>query len=107
VEGDLSKVTPKIISEAHRKGDALSGEILVEAGIALGALLAGMVNLVNPEKIILGGGIAQAGDVLFDSIRATISTRAMSVLAENVEIVPAKLGIDAGIVSGAALIFGA
>ncbi|MCM8815863.1 MAG: ROK family protein [Candidatus Omnitrophica bacterium] len=72
---------------------------------ALGAFLAGMVNMLNPDRIILAGGIAQAGEILFSTVRKTIKERAMRVLSETVEVVPAGLGNDSGIVSGAALVF--
>lgn len=104
-ENDLSKITPKMISEAYQKGDKLAEETWIEVATALGAFLAGIVNLLNPDRIILAGGIAQAGEILFETVRKTIHERAMKVLSKNVEIVPAELGIDAGIISGAALIF--
>jgi glucokinase len=104
VNNDLSKITPKIISEAWEKGDALAEETWIEVGTALGAHLAGLVNLVNPDRIILGGGIAQAGEILFATVRKIISERSMKVLSRNVTVVSAGLGTDAGIVSGAALI---
>lgn len=105
VDNDLSKITPKIISEAYQKGDKLAKETWVETASVLGAFLAGIVNLLNPDRIILAGGIAQAGEILFDTVKKTIRERAMNVLAETVEIVPAGLGVDAGIISSASLVF--
>ncbi len=105
VDNDLSRITPKIISEAYQKGDKLAEEIWIEMATALGAFLAGIVNLLNPDRIILAGGIAQTGEILFSTVRKTIRERAMKVLAETVEVVPAGLGVDAGIVSGASLVF--
>jgi glucokinase len=102
---DFSRITPKMISDASKQGDELARETWNEVGTALGALLAGLVNLVNPDRIILGGGIAQAGEILFTPVRRTIAERAMKVLVKTVEVVPAGLGTDAGIVAGAALIF--
>ena len=105
VKGNLGNITPQIISEASDKGDELACQIWKDVGVCLGALFAGLVNLVNPDRIIIGGGVAQAGEVLFEPIRKTISERTMNPLAQNVQVVPAGLGTDAGIISGAALIF--
>ena len=106
VEGNLNKITPKIISEAYLKGDWLAKSIWTDVGICLGAMFTSLVNLLNPERIIIGGGISQAGKILFDTVEKTIKERAMKKLSENLKVLPAGLGIDAGIISGAALVFG-
>ncbi|MCM8759585.1 MAG: ROK family protein [Candidatus Omnitrophica bacterium] len=102
---NLSELTPIIISDAYQKGDKLAEEVWIEMATALGAFLAGLVNMLNPDRIILAGGIAQAGEILFQTVRKTIQERSMKVLSQTVEVVPAGLGNDAGIVSGAALVF--
>lgn len=102
---NLSELTPRIISDAYQKGDKLAEEVWIEMATALGAFLAGLVNMLNPDRIILAGGIAQAGEILFQTVRKTIQERSMKVLSQTVEVVPAGLGNDAGIVSGAALVF--
>ncbi|HPO51830.1 MAG TPA: ROK family protein, partial [bacterium] len=102
---NLSDITPKLISEAYLKKDELAREVWIEMATALGAFLAGMVNMLNPDRIILAGGIAQAGDILFETVRKTIKERSMKVLSATVQVVPAGLGTDAGIISGAALVF--
>ncbi|HOL36179.1 MAG TPA: ROK family protein [bacterium] len=102
---NLSEITPKLISEAYQKDDKLARQVWIEMATALGAFLAGMVNMLNPDRIILAGGIAQAGEILFDTVRKTIQERSMKVLSASVQVVPAGLGTDAGIISGAALVF--
>ena len=103
VKGDLKKITPEIIAEAARKGDRFARQIWVDIGNKVGIGLAGVVNLLNPEKIIIGGGVAGAGKILFDSIKKTVSARAMKLPAGTVKIVKAKLGCDAGIIGAATL----
>jgi len=103
--GEIEKITPKIISEAYKKGDKLAEEIWIDVGVCLGAMFASLVNLINPDRIVIGGGISQVGEVLFDTVKKTIRERTMKKLSENVEVFPAGLGVDAGIISGAALIF--
>jgi glucokinase len=105
VNGDLSKITPKTISEAYNNGDEFAKEIWIDVGICLGAMFSGLVNLLNPDIIIIGGGISQAGKILFDTVEKTIKERAMKILCKDLKVVPAGLGIDAGIVSAGALIF--
>jgi glucokinase len=59
---------------------------------------------LNPEKIIIGGGVADAGDILFNPIKETIQKRAMKIQREAVEIVPAQLGNTAGVIGASLLI---
>ena len=63
-----------------------------------------MINLLNPDYVVMGGGIAGAGRVLFDAVRAVVRQRAMSVQARQVRIVPASLGNDAGLIGAAILV---
>lgn len=104
VKGDLSKITPEIISEADRIGDKFAKKVWIDVGEKIGIGLAGVVNLLNVEKIIIGGGVAEAGKVLFDSIKRTVSQRAMKLPAKTVRIVKAKLGYDAGLIGAATLV---
>ena len=104
VEGDLSKITPEIISEAYRKGDKFAKKVWIDVGEKIGIGLAGVVNLLNVEKIVIGGGVAEAGKILFDSIKRTINMRAMKLPAKTVKVVKAKLGYDAGLIGAATLV---
>jgi len=73
-------------------------------GKKLGLGLTGIVNLLNLDVIIIGGGVAQAGKVLFASVRQTISKRAMSVQSKRIKIFRAKLGNDAGLIGAGLLV---
>jgi hypothetical protein len=70
----------------------------VGVGTKLGVSLAGIVNLLNPDCIVIGGGVAKAGRLLFDTVNKTIGERAMPVHAKAVKVVAAKLGYDAGMI---------
>jgi glucokinase len=105
VEGDLGKVTPEFISRAALKGDKLAIEIWNEVGRYIGVALSGLVNLLNPEVIIIGGGVAKADSLVFDPIRQTIKERAMRMPAKMVRVVPAKLGKDAGMIGAGILVW--
>ena len=104
VAGDISKITPEIISEAAEAGDKFAQNVWEGVGEKIGIGLAGVVNLLNLEKIVIGGGIAEAGRVLFDSIKKTIHERAMKLPAKTVRIVKARLGYDAGVIGAATLV---
>ena len=96
-------LSPLLISRAARLGDKLSIQIWKEIGGYLGLALTSVVNLLNPERIIIGGGVAKAGAFLFDSVRKTIRDRALNISAKSVRVVMARLGENAGIVGAAVL----
>ncbi|MDD2688562.1 MAG: ROK family protein [Candidatus Omnitrophica bacterium] len=70
----------------------------------LGLALCGVVNLLNLDAIIIGGGVANAGEVLLDRVKKAINEQAMSVQAKQVKIFKAKLGNDAGLIGAAILV---
>lgn len=96
-------ITPQIVYEAAQQGDPVAKRIFNIVGNWLGIALANVVNLINPEIIIIGGGVAQAGDILLEPVRETIKQRALKIAADAVRIVPAELGESAGVV-GASLL---
>ena len=102
--GRLDRLTPEVIDQACESGDRLALETWRRAGERIGLILAGAVNLLNPDRIVIGGGLAKAGRWLFDPIRETVRRRAMRGIG-RVQILPAKLGPSAGII-GAALLIG-
>lgn len=102
VDGWLERITPEVIDRACELGDRLARETWRRAGERIGLILVDTVNLLNPDRIVIGGGLAKAGHWLFDPIRETVRRRAMRGIG-RVPIVPAKLGTSAGII-GAALL---
>ncbi|MCK5305526.1 MAG: ROK family protein [Candidatus Omnitrophica bacterium] len=103
VEGKLNMLTPKIVSEAAILKDKAAILVWQKTGQYIGVALSGLINLLNPEVIIIGGGVSLAGKPLFDSIRKTVFERAMPNPASKVKIVPAKLGEDAGVIGASIL----
>ena len=102
VDHQIDRVTPEIIDRACEMGDRLARETWEQAGQKIGLALANVVNLLDPDRIVIGGGIAKAGPWLFGPIRATLRARTMRALP-SVPVVPAKLGTSAGLI-GAALL---
>lgn len=103
VRNNLSLITPEVISYAANRNDKLAVAFWQEIGKRIGIILSGVINLLNPERIIIGGGVANVGAILFKSIRDTIDERALPIPKRTVKIVKAKLGADAGIFGAAAL----
>lgn len=98
-----SPVTPRIVAEAAKMGDEVAKRIFEINGYWIGIAMASLVNILNPEVIIVGGGVAQAGDLILDPIRNVIKERALSIPAETVKVVAAELGESAGIIGSSLL----
>lgn len=105
VNNKKEDITPKIISDAYKMGDRVATDIWIDVGVCLGALFTGLVNLLNPDIIIIGGGISRRVEIMFETIEKKIKEQAMAKLTENVKVIQSQLGSDAGIVSAAGLIF--
>ena len=99
-----NEMTPYIVAEAAKQGDVVAKRIFTTMGEYIGLGLTSVVNLLNPEKIIIGGGVADAGEILLGPIKETILKRAMPISGAAVEIVPAKLGNTAGVIGASLLI---
>jgi len=99
-----AQITLEKISALAAKHNRRARVFWQQVGEDLGLALSGVVNLLNLEVIVLGGGIAQAGPVLFESVRKTILSRAMAVQARRVKVLKAKLGVDAGVIGAGYLV---
>jgi glucokinase len=99
---DLNRITPELIHQAAIEGDEIAQEIFDQAGFYIGIAVASIIAAVGPRRVVIGGGVAQAGDLLLDPIRRTVDERVFMVPREKVMIVPAELGVHAGLI-GAAL----
>lgn len=97
------EITPYIVAKAAEAGDPVAKRIFEIVGTYIGMGLVSVINLLNPEKVIIGGGVAEAGDLLLDPIRKTIKERAMVVAGNSVEIVRAELGNSAGVIGASML----
>jgi glucokinase len=102
VDYDLNRITTRVIAEAANAGDAIAQGIYATAGFYIGIAVSNVLAAVGPRKVVIGGGVAQAGDLLLEPIRRTVDERVFIMPKEQVEILPAELGPYAGLV-GAAL----
>jgi len=103
VEGDLSKLTSLLVFKAAKAGDELALRIFRETGFYIGLVITSLINIVNPELVVIGGQVAEAGDLLFAPIREYVAKTVS--LVPPPQIVPAMLGSDAGTVGAAGMVF--
>ncbi len=101
VEGEIENITAEEVSLAAQGGDSLASEVILKAATYLGVGMVNLVNIFNPEMIIVGGGMAKMGDLLLNPARQVVRERAFSLSAQAVRIVPAQLGDDAGVLGAA------
>jgi len=96
-------ITLKRLDSLARRGNGKALRIWKDVGRKLGAALTGVVNLLNPDVIIIGGGVSKAGELVLRPLKKEIKARAMKDQASHVKVVRAKLGDNAGII-GASLL---
>jgi glucokinase len=104
VDGELSRLTAQTVYEAITRGDAYARGVMNETAIFLGVGLANLVNTLNPEMIVIVGGVTRAGKHLFVPLRAEVRRRAFESAVDACTIVPGVLPETAG-VTGAAGVF--
>ncbi|MCC6698734.1 MAG: ROK family glucokinase [Candidatus Hydrogenedentes bacterium] len=99
--GDPALIDGKMISDALQQGDEFAAWVMRETAIWLGTGIGSLINLLNPEMVVLCGGMIAAGDVLFDPIRETALAQSFEVPGQRAQIVPAGLGADSGVIGAA------
>ncbi|MFZ5767091.1 MAG: ROK family protein, partial [Bacillota bacterium] len=99
----VSPLTAAAVVEAVRQGDALAARVWEETMRYLAAGVVSAVHAFNPDVVVIGGGLAAAGDLLFEPVRRLVREGGMPYLVRELEIRPAALGRDAGVVGAAAL----
>jgi glucokinase len=100
-EGNLDTVTAKLVAQAAERGDWEARVILDQAMAYLGVGMANLVNLLNPQLLVIGGGLSKMGERLFEPVRRTIGLRAFASSAQAVEVRLAQLGDDVGLLGAA------
>ena len=105
VNGKIADITAREVATAAQQGDALANDVIKHVATYLGVGMVSLVNIFNPEMIIVGGGVASVGDLLFEPARQIVKERAFPVSAAAVRIVTTELGNDAGLVGAAHFAF--
>ena len=87
--GDGGGLTLGAVIDLAAEGDVRCRRALSDAGREIGIAIAGLCNLINPERVVIGGVLSRAGDLVLDPIRASIRRYAVQAASESVEVVPA------------------
>ncbi len=95
---DGARIDAALVARAADAGDSACRALLERAWVAIGAMCGSIVNALNPEVIVIGGGIAQHHPRLFEVARAELRRRALPILVDSVRIVPAALGGDVSLI---------
>lgn len=105
VSGRLEDVTAKIVGQAAAEGDTLAVELIREAGRLVGLGIVSLMHLFNPQIIVVGGGVSNTGDLLFEPMREAVRTYTLDpAYWEHVPIVPAALGDNVALIGAGALV---
>lgn len=102
VNHDLNRIDAGVVVQAAKEGDPIAMGILQRAGAYLGIAVGNILGIISPEKVIFGGGVSVAGDLLLRPIVQTVKERVHVVPLQKVQFVLAELGINGGLI-GAAL----
>jgi glucokinase len=102
VSGELSKITAQTVYEAAKANDEYALEIVRDTAKFLGAGVANLVNIFNPDTVVIVGGVTTAGDQLFVPLRGEVKRRAFKPAVDRCSIVPGELPGTAGVVGAVA-----
>ncbi|HBX70366.1 MAG TPA: ROK family transcriptional regulator [Chloroflexi bacterium] len=103
--GDLTKLTIKMITEAAQNGDQLALRALEDTGFWLGIGIANLINALNPKRVVIGGILSQAEKILLPIIEEVVCQRALQWPCENTDIVIAKYGAQSCVIGGVAAVY--
>ncbi|MCM3665564.1 ROK family glucokinase [Mesobacillus subterraneus] len=104
VHKETGLVTAKDVFDAARRKDVTALKVIDTIALHLGIALANIANTLNPEKIVLGGGVSKAGDILLDPVKEQFLRNSFPRVAQSTEISIATLGNDAGVIGAAWLV---
>jgi glucokinase-like ROK family protein len=104
VEGDMQKVTVDLVVEAARRNDSVALTALHEVGVDLGVGISNLINIFNPELVIMGGALSLASPWLLQAIREALKVGVLSPLLEKVNVIPSSLGLDSCVMGAVALV---
>lgn len=102
VDGQLDRLTAELVYDAAKKGDGLANEIVRDTARYLGAGIATLLNVINPDVVVVAGGVTRAGEALFGPLRTEVRRRAFKPAVQAVRIVPAELEGTAGVIGAVA-----
>ncbi|MDK2903748.1 MAG: glucokinase, partial [Clostridiales bacterium] len=103
-DGDIDKVRTYMIDKAHDQGDKVGRQVMAETAYYLGIGLTNVVNIFNPELVVIGGGVSKAGERLLGPARDFVNKRAMVVQRQHYKLVTAQMLDEAGMLGACTLV---
>ena len=103
--GNPAHIAGSMVTEAAQKGDKAAMQVFAEVGFWLGIGINNVINIFNPELVVIGGGVSEAGELILKPARKVVSERALHPNQDVARIVLADLGNRAGMLGAAALVF--
>jgi glucokinase len=104
IAGD-DRITAEIVARAAAKGDPVAIDIFARGARALAVGVGGLINVFNPELVVIGGGLARAGDLIFGPFKASLPSYTMLPIYQHISIVPSALETNTGVYGAAANVF--
>src|SRR5215203_2427022 len=98
VDGEVSRITAQTVFDASKRGDRIALDVVRDTAHFLGVGISNLINIFNPDTFVIAGGVTQAGDMLFDPLRAEVRRRAFRPSVEACKIVAGALPLSAGVV---------
>ena len=102
VDGNLTRITAQTVYDAAARGDEIAREVVRDTARFLGTGVANLLNIFNPDVVVIAGGVTQAGEALFEPLRAEVRRRAFRSAVQAVRIVAGELPGTAGVVGAVA-----
>jgi len=104
-DGDINKVNAEVVHKAARQGDTLAKEVIAHVSYYIGVGLTNLVNIFNPELIVIGGGLANIGDILLEPAYKLVRESVNKTAFASVRFARAELGGNSGVIGAAAYVF--
>jgi glucokinase-like ROK family protein len=101
---DYSKVTAKMVADAAKNGDELALNVFTRAMEYIGIGISNLINIFNPDLVVIGGGVSMSGDIFFDNIRKVVDKNVMKPTSRKVPILPVTFGNNAAIMGAFSII---
>ncbi len=95
--GDFEKITAAVVHIAAQKGDTLAGELITKSSFYVGVGLVNLINIFNPELIVIGGGLSNLGEMLFAPAMKLVKERICKEVFQSFRLEKAQLGVDSGV----------
>jgi glucokinase len=103
--GDINKVNAEVVHKAAQQGDTMAKEVIAHVGYYIGVGLTNLINIFNPELIVIGGGLANIGDILLEPAYKLVRERVNKTAFASVRFARAELGENSGVIGAAAYAF--